>query len=157
MAVSSLLLACDQEATSETPSSKPRGIGVSRPRVESIFNRPEYGGLKMEFSPLADGTTRYLGQSQNGLWLLDLVGGADALTSASMTVHKSVNSFDFGLLMGIFVRTTVPEWDEPGDWVIKAVQYALLGEGTSTTYAGKRITLDIFPGVDFVSMTVERE
>ena len=111
----------------------------------------------MESSPLADGTTRYLGESQDGLWLLDLVGDADELSSASMTVHRSVHSFDFGFFMSLFVRATVPEWKEPGDWVVEAVQYALLGQESATTYAGKRITLEHFSEMGFVMMMVEPE
>jgi len=137
-------------------------LGVSKAEIKGIFSKPEVG-FTFENSPLTDGTPRLLGQSPNGLAMMELYGSGDKLTEATLMtfVDNTVSSQNITLIAlynVAFLEKISPgyDWDS---WIGKsAEELGLEGSGEKRINAGDHVvslSLDKIEGVFMFLLSVE--
>ena len=141
-----------------------RGIGVSRRALQSVFESPRWEFIFDPPDTLKNGRTRVLGQSADGLGLIELVGPADNLQKAYMTVawpdlpEERIPSAAYLLTFGALAA---PTWDginlktQRTSWVADNIENAMLLGEVSTTHQGLRFTLDFFAELRLLSLLIE--
>ena len=148
-------------------------MGVNRNRMQFLFSE----GLPRQpekptpidswmSAPLADGTPRTLGKSQDDALLMELVGPENDLTQVTLVsafFSDSVTSFLYNrFLLGLLV----PEWEDGMDWltesILEADQFMQDPDNdsknftVSVTHYGRTIELTVSPTVLLVSLSIKR-
>lgn len=137
-------------------------LGVSKAEIKGIFSQPEVG-FTFENSPLTDGTPRLLGQSSNGLAMMELYGSGDKLTKATLMtfVDNTVSSQNINLIAlynVAFLEKISPgyEWDS---WIGKsAEELGMEGSGEKRVNAGDNVvslSLEKIEGVFMFLLSIE--
>ena len=117
-------------------------------------------------APLADGTPRTVGKSQDDTLLIELVGPKNDLTQVTLVsavFSDSVTSFLYNqFLLGLLV----PEWADGMDWLIESMLEADRfmqhpdnhGKNftVTVTHYGRAIELTVSPTVLLVSLSIKR-
>ena len=107
----------DQSQTKEAQEVRDLGIGVAFEKFEHDFGGDM--GFEFEDSPLADGRSRKLGRSPDGVATLELIGPESNLTQVTLVLGLDSAKSDFLALytMTAFAAVT-PDWLEEGlKWV----------------------------------------
>jgi len=96
------------------------GIGVSRQKIQTVFEKPEVG-FSFEPSSMVDGQPRVMGKSANELAIVELIGVPSELTSATIIVgipndNPRVREQN-ALFTVAFIKLAAPEWAEGSDWL----------------------------------------
>jgi hypothetical protein len=122
--------------------------------------------LEADFSFEGSGSSpsnrKIVGQSKDGLALIELVGDLDSLTSASLTIgvpndSEAARARNAGRLLR-FVANTVPEWKGNNRWVNASLKKIVNGDFSdrSTTIGSKRVTMRSIKEGGIVLTTVEK-
>ena len=150
-------------ATSRPPTPTPippRGLGISRQSIQSIFEGDAFGYVFGNAQVSGDGRESIQGQSPirtNGsVVLMELIGPADNISKANMLFSYGGQ---FGIEnivdMFIFVGLFFPEWSGANEWVTENVQLAVgSDEGRTISRDGKTIKISWLKWSDDVVMLI---
>ncbi|MBS1252071.1 MAG: Membrane-bound lytic murein transglycosylase D [Anaerolineales bacterium] len=133
------------------------GLGRARDSIQSVFEKPEVG-FTFETSPEVGGEPRLLGRSPNGRTVIQLVGPAENLVSASVIVNLSADvstelTENEAYLLGL-LKLAVPSWTVGADWARENIEIALETGEAETTYAHLRIHMQWLRDYDAMLLTV---
>ena len=139
----------------------PAGLGISRFAVQSIYEQPDIGFV-FESSPLFDGTPRTLGESPDGIAIVELIGEADNLSKAYILIglpndNPGALALNAVYLLG-FPINVVPGWSDGTTWVSDNLETAIQN-GTSTIRltGGKTeilVELEFLEPLGFLSLSI---
>lgn len=108
-------------------------------------------------------TSKMVGQSKDGIAVIELVGDLDELSSASLMIavpndSEAARSRNGGRLLR-FVQNTVPEWKGSTSWINGRLRKIAKGDFSddSTTVGGKRVTMTTMKDGALILTTVERK
>lgn len=147
------------EATQEPggQEQQPKGIGVSRAEIQSVYESPELG-FKFEKGEPVDGQPQVIGRSPNGLAYIQLIGPEDNITQASIMVgipnDNPVAVVENGIYMLGLVKKAAPDWSEGPDWVTENLAKAVEKGEISTTHGDLRINLQASKELGMVVLTI---
>lgn len=138
------------------------GLGRTRDSIQSVFEQPEVGftfeSATAESATAVGGTPRVVGQSADGRAIVQLIGPAENLVSASVIVSLSSqtpadqianNEYLLGLM-----KWAVPSWTEGTAWVRDNIDTALEADSAATTYAHLQIQLQSLQEYDALLLSV---
>ena len=134
---------------------RPKGIGVSRHAIQSIFEKPELG-FTFDSSHLEDGRPRVTGSSE--LALIELIGPPEDISSAYMMVflpNDSPNEVTTNLLrLGAFMSHAVPTWKEGVSWLTDNLKRVIAQEEVQTTHGHLVITLKHYSSMGNITLKI---
>lgn len=109
------------------------------------------------------GNRKIVGQSNDGIAVVELVGDLDNLTSASLTIavpndSENARARNSARLLR-FIANTVPEWKGNSDWIKASLKKITRGDysDSSTTVGSKKITMGSVRDGALILTTVERK
>jgi hypothetical protein len=114
----------------------------------------------MKFSPLNTGRPRYMGYSDNGQALLEIVGDKRDIDSTSLILGLSNSSRDVlvknAAILVRFMRNAVPEWPESEKWVNDTIKrmVAQSDDEESISYGRKQIRISRLNAVNSLAIFV---
>lgn len=139
-----------------TRTVKP-GIGVSRGRVQGLFEKAEIG-FRFEEGALVDGEPRIMGKSRDGLALLELIGPPANLTSATIVAGIPNDSPKAVLLNSVYIaglmKAVAPGWNESVTWLTDNVPRAIADGEATTTQGNLHISLKVIKALGMVSLNI---
>lgn len=145
----------------KTPTSSPhvvKSMGVSRYEIQSVFESPEIG-FTFEEAEKVEGQPRVIGQSANGLAIMELIGPPNNLTYASMTAGIPNDNQKAVLENGIYLmgllNLTTPEWNGNIDWFNDSLAKLSDRKEIATVYSNLAITLTRYEEFGFIGLTIE--
>ena len=136
------------------------GLGVSRREIQSLFEKSAIN-FTFEDSPLANGTPRLLGQSPDGLAILDLIGPQSNLTNVAMMVFVPSDAPDVivknsAYLLGL-LNNTLPDWSGGTDWMTDNIPVAQRRGEVQTSYGNAVVTLSVIPELGMLTLSINAE
>ena|GEM_PF-4852717 len=148
------------------PKPTPTGLDMSK---DLIYETMQQGLAKMDlylknevYSPLKDGTPRWMWEFSNDLGALELIGDEENIEKATLVVfipsddpQTVVEQLGFTIF---FIDTTVPEWGDKKpsfpEWY--ADQLELEKEESSIQVDGKIVKLSVYKELGNCMLTVSR-
>ncbi|MSO96673.1 MAG: hypothetical protein EXR11_00425 [Rhodospirillaceae bacterium] len=132
-------------------------LGIRRDQLQSVFERAPYK-LTFEFKPLADGRSRMIGQTMDGMTKIDLIGPPEGLAAAVVTANMPDNNKlaqvkNLNALMNA-AKLALPDWTEGEVWVNANIPAAFQSGSASTTIDGRTLTMSVTPNTKILVMTI---
>jgi len=117
----------------------------------------------MEKSTPVDGEDRYMGTASSGLATLEIIGGKDNITQASLMIGIPNDSpilvTENSAIMLRFLKNAVPEWEDITDWFTASLEeltYSSNGK-IEKLYGDKVIKLTLIKELGMMMATVEHK
>jgi hypothetical protein len=138
------------------------GIGITRAAVQERFERPALGFVFEEGSPTGE-QPRVIGESANGLAVMELVGPAANLEKASLVAFTPADDIgavaDASVYLLALLAEVAPTWAGGGDWFVKTIAESNESTGstfeTSTVQDGLRMTVRVNKLNSSITLTAE--
>jgi hypothetical protein len=134
-------------------------IGVSYNQMMNYLSN----FFTMEKSTPVDGEDRYMGTASSGLATLEIIGGKDNITQASLMIGIPNDSpilvTENSAIMLRFLKNAVPEWEDITDWFTASLEeltYSSNGK-IEKLYGDKVIKLTLIKELGMMMATVEHK
>ncbi len=155
--------ATDTATPTPRPTATPSpiiGLGVTRREIQSIYESPEIGFVFDPPDTLGSGEPRIMGQSQEGLALIELIGPPNNLKSATMLVALPNDSpetilFNSIYLLGL-VRNVLPDWQDGTSWITSGLEAIPYGP-VSTRRNHVHVEMSLLESLGMISLTIKSE
>ncbi len=149
-----------KQEQSKPPSQqqeKPKGIGVSRAAIQSVYEKPELG-FKFEKGEPVDGQPQVIGRAPNGLAFVQLIGPEEDLTQATIMVgipndNPQALVENSAYMLGL-LKLAAPDWKEGADWLSSNLVKAVEEGEVATTHGNLRIRLQAIKELGMAALTV---
>lgn len=149
-----------QQEQSKPPAQqqeKPKGIGVSRASIQSVYEKPELG-FKFEKGEPVDGQPQVIGRAPNGLAFVQLIGPEEDLTQATIMVGMPNDDpkalVENSVYMLGLLKLAAPDWKEGPDWLSNNLVKAVEEGEVATTNGNLRIRLQAIKELGMAALTV---
>jgi hypothetical protein len=131
-------------------------IGLTYKQVAQYLDR----SISMSKSSDVGGQPRYMGQSSDGLAILEIIGDKNDISQATIMIGVPNDShaklISNTALLVRFIKNIDPAWGGGADWAASALQNASsTGNPQSTVRGNKLIKLSTIKSVGLVSLTVK--
>lgn len=145
-----------QEPTAP-PQPAPAGPGISRANIQSMLESSERG---FEFDLVADisGQPHIVGKAEDNSAVVELIGSAENLLSASITVplpddtpEAITGNIEYMLAL---LDAIAPDWEGKSDWLITNLSAAEQGE-VKTTHDNLQISLQKFKEFGVATLAID--
>ena len=102
-----------------------------------------------------------LGQSPDGLAILDLIGPQSNLTNVAMMVFVPSDAPDVivknsAYLLGL-LNNTLPDWSDGTDWMTDNTPVAQRRGEVQTSYGNAVVTLSVIPELGMLTLSINAE
>lgn len=134
------------------------GIGVTRQAIRSIFEQPDLGFTFETSSPVND-QPHIIGNSDNQLARIDLIGSQNNLSRASITIVFSDNPVDnyknSAFIVG-FLKEVSLDWENDSGWLESNFERIAKGIQSEaiTTHGNQEIQLQFIKELRFLVLNV---
>ena len=139
--------------------SRRKSIGLNYAEVMSYLSN----AFVMEASTPVDDLDRYVGQSEEGLAILEIIGDKRDIVQASLVLALPSDAPDViainSAILIRFLKNTFPRWKRAEKWVLAAVRKSSdSGETDAGTTRGKRaLDVQVLAEIGMITLTVRHK
>jgi Tol biopolymer transport system component len=139
-------------AKQPTPIQLSNGLGVTRARVQSTFEK-----LGFTFERVVDvaGQPAILGTSPSGSALIHLTGQSNNLIQAEMIAEVPSDPTLNGIYFATLLETAAPDWKEGNDWLETNVGNISRVKEVRTIHANIQVTLLYREALGVLALSIE--
>ncbi len=117
----------------------------------------------MDKSTPVDGKDRYMGQTSNGLAMLEIIGDKDDIYQSSLMLSIPSDSPDTiienSAILLRFLKNIVPEWEGSSEWAVNSMEEITgsLSDKKETIQGNKKIEMSIMRDFGMMIVTVKHK
>lgn len=134
------------------------GLNVARSRIQSTFSQTPFS-CSFEDTPDVGSQPRVMGETADGLAIIELIGPASNLTTVSCVVGLPNDSPETlvqnTLVLLQLLKESLPNWNDSAGWLPIGLEQAVASGESQTTIHGAEVKIQYLESIGMMTLTIE--